>query len=144
MKRLLAASLVTCLALAGCATPNPSAGETEVRYGTISKVETVKLDGDHQLGLGAIIGGIAGGVLGHQIGSGSGQAVATVAGALGGAYVGQRTQSKYGDGRPGHHIIVQLDNGVAVGITQPVDPNLRVGDKVRVEGTGPDARVVRR
>jgi len=25
-----------------------------------------------------------------------------------------------------------------------VDPNLRVGDPVRIEGSGPDARVVRR
>lgn len=41
---------------------------------------------------GTVIGGIAGGVLGNQIGSGSGQAIATIAGAAGGAYVGNKVQ----------------------------------------------------
>ena len=46
--------------------------------------------------------------------------------------------------KPDQHIIVDLDSGVAVGITQPPDQSLRVGDAVRIEGSGPDARVVRR
>jgi hypothetical protein len=45
---------------------------------------------------------------------------------------------------PGQHVIVHLNNDVAVGITQPINPDLRVGDAVRVDGTGSDARVVRR
>jgi hypothetical protein len=40
--------------------------------------------------------------------------------------------------------MVDLGNGYAVGITQPFDPDLRVGDRVRIEGSGSDARVVRR
>jgi hypothetical protein len=32
----------------------------------------------------------------------------------------------------------------AVGITQQVDPDLRVGDSVRIEGSGSNARVLRR
>src|SRR2546429_6543528 len=96
------------------------------------------------LGLGAIIGGIAGGVLGHQIGGGTGQTVPTIAGALGGAFAGQAVQNKYAERRAGQHIIVNLDSGVAVGITQPVDSSLRVGDTVRIDGSGSSARVVRR
>jgi outer membrane lipoprotein SlyB len=42
----------------------PTLGETEVRQGRITRIDPVSLEGDHQLGLGAIIGGIAGGVLG--------------------------------------------------------------------------------
>ena len=37
--------------------------------------------------------------------------------------------------------MVDLGNGYEVGITQPVDPNLRVGDPVRIEGSGSDASV---
>lgn len=129
--------------LAACAAPAPQGGEAQVRYGQISSIEAVSVDGDHQLGLGAIFGAVVGGVLGNQIGGGTGRDVATVAGALGGAYAGNVVQNKYADRRAGQYIVVKLDNGVAVGITQPADPNLRVGDRVRIDGTGPDARVAR-
>ncbi|HEY9545360.1 MAG TPA: glycine zipper 2TM domain-containing protein [Solimonas sp.] len=47
---------------------------------------------------GTILGGVAGGVLGHQIGGGHGKDVATVAGAAGGAYAGNRiAKSKFPD-----------------------------------------------
>lgn len=39
---------------------------------------------------GAVIGGIAGAILGNQVGGGSGKNVATAAGAIGGAIVGDR------------------------------------------------------
>lgn len=41
---------------------------------------------------GTVIGGVAGGLLGSQIGRGAGNAVATIAGAAGGAYVGNQLQ----------------------------------------------------
>ena len=41
---------------------------------------------------GTVIGGVAGGLLGSTIGSGSGRTVATIAGAAGGAYVGNKVQ----------------------------------------------------
>jgi uncharacterized protein YcfJ len=41
---------------------------------------------------GTVIGGVAGGLLGSTIGSGSGRTVATIAGAAGGAYVGNQVQ----------------------------------------------------
>jgi outer membrane lipoprotein SlyB len=132
------------LSLAGCAAQEPRAGEQEVRLGKIARIESVMLESDRELGVGAILGGIAGGVLGHQIGSGTGNTVATVAGALGGAYAGKKAQDKYGERKPGQHILVNLDNGVTVGITQPVDSVLRVGDAVMIEGSGEDARVRRR
>src|SRR5437879_660522 len=106
--------LLFSMLVVGCATPPPQPSEAEVRYGKIARIEAVSLEGDHQLGLGAIIGGIAGGVLGHQIGGGTGQTVATVAGALGGAFAGQAVQNKYAERRPGQHILVNLDSGVAV------------------------------
>jgi outer membrane lipoprotein SlyB len=141
LKKMLAA-VATVLVMAGCA-QSPSIGETEVRQGRITRIDPVSIEGDHQLGLGAIIGGVAGGVLGHQIGGGTGQTVATIAGVLAGGAVGQGVQNRYAERRPGQHILVDLGNGYEVGITQPADPGLRVGDRVRIEGSGPDARVVR-
>jgi uncharacterized protein YcfJ len=41
---------------------------------------------------GTVVGGVAGGLLGSTIGSGSGRTVATIAGAAGGAYVGNQVQ----------------------------------------------------
>ena len=142
LQRMLAAAM-TVLLVASCA-QSPSMGETEIRQGRITHIDPVSLEGGHRLGLGAIIGGIAGGVLGHQIGGGTGQTVATIAGVLGGGAVGQGVQNRYGERRPGQNIMVNLGNGYEVGVTQPVDPNLRVGDPVRIEGSGADARVVRR
>jgi outer membrane lipoprotein SlyB len=142
LHRMLAA-IATVLLVVGCA-QSPTLGETEIRQGRITRIDPVAIEGDHQLGLGAIIGGVAGGLLGHQIGGGTGQTVATIAGVLAGGAVGQTVQNRYAERRLGQHIMVDLGNGYEVGITQPADPDLRVGDAVRIEGSGSDARVVRR
>ncbi len=134
-------SIALMALLAACSTPQQ--GETEVRLGKVTRIEAVTIDGDHQLGLGAIIGAVAGGVLGYQIRNGTGRDVATVAGTLLGAYGGNKVQNHYASPRPGQHVLVLLDNGVSVGITQPVNSALAVGDRVRVEGVGQDARVMR-
>ena len=93
-------------------------GEDEVRFGRIERIDPVSLDGDHHLGLGMVLGAVAGGVLGHQFGGGTGRDVLTVMGTLGGGLLGKRVQNKYADRRAGQHIIVKVNNGVAVGITQ--------------------------
>jgi uncharacterized protein YcfJ len=59
--------------------------------GTVTEVKTVEKKGEGS-GLGMVLGGVAGGVLGHQVGSGRGKDVATVAGAAGGAYVGNEVE----------------------------------------------------
>ena len=51
---------------------------------------------EHQIA-GSVLGAVAGGVLGHQFGGGRGRDVATVAGALGGGYAGNRVQSSMQD-----------------------------------------------
>ena len=137
-------ALLFALTLAACATAQSPLGEVEMRNGRIVQIDPVSLEGDHQLGVGAVIGAVAGGVLGHQFGGGSGRDIATVLGAVGGGVAGNVVQNKYVDRRPGQHIMVKLDNGVAIGVTQPTDPALRIGDAVRVEGSGSEARVVRR
>ena len=51
---------------------------------------------EHQL-LGTVAGAVIGGVIGHQIGGGSGRDVATIAGAAGGGYAGNRVQKHVQD-----------------------------------------------
>ncbi|HTO91903.1 MAG TPA: glycine zipper 2TM domain-containing protein [Candidatus Sulfotelmatobacter sp.] len=142
-----AIALLLAALLAGCASAigqgGPELGEESVRYGVITRIEPVSLEGDHQLGLGAVLGAAAGGIIGHQFGGGSGRDVATVIGAVGGGLAGNAIQNRYVDRRPGQHIFVRLDNGVTIAVTEPADPALRVGDRVRVQGRGMDARVVR-
>ena len=138
---LLAALLGACASAIGQG--GPDLGEESVRYGIVTRIEPVSLEGDHQLGLGAVLGAAAGGVIGHQFGGGSGRDVATVIGAVGGGLAGNTIQNRYVDRRAGQHIFVRLDNGVTIAVTEPADPALRVGDRVRVQGRGTDARVVR-
>jgi outer membrane lipoprotein SlyB len=141
-KTTLLAPVILLLASA-CAAPQPPV-EQSVRYGRVAQIDAVTLSGEQHLGLGAIIGAVAGGVLGHQIGGGTGKDIATVAGLLGGAYVGSKVQQKNAAPSAGQHVVVSLTNGVAVSVTQPADPALKVGDNVYIEGNGEGARVVRR
>jgi len=89
--------------------------------------------GNRTSGGGAIIGGIVGGVLGHQIGSGRGNDAATVAGAIGGAIVGNEAEKRRGAG--GYYsVTVRVDNGRSEVFNYEQIGDLRVGDRVRLEG----------
>ncbi|WP_240980016.1 glycine zipper 2TM domain-containing protein [Ramlibacter agri] len=138
-------SLSLALLLAACETPptagNP-AGEAVVRFGQITSIEAVTIEANQRLGLGAVAGAVVGGLLGNQIGGGTGRDIATVAGAVAGGFAGQQVQNRYA-GQPGQRITLQMDTGEMVSITQPADANLRVGDRVRIDGAGEEARVRR-
>lgn len=82
-------------------------------------------------GMGAVGGAVLGGVLGHQVGGGSGKDVATVAGALGGAFAGNelekrsRTVTQY-------ETAVRFEDGTRQIFTSPNSPSWRAGDRVKV------------
>jgi len=137
----LAASRGACASAVGRG--GPELGEQSVRYGVVTRIEAVELEGDHQLGLGAVLGAAAGGVIGHQFGGGSGRNVGTVLGVVGGGLAGNAIENRYVDRRAGQHIFVHLDGGGSTTVTQPADAALRVGDRVFIQGDGRDARVVR-
>lgn len=83
--------------------------------------------------LGIIAGGATGALLGRQVGGGSGKDLATIAGAVGGAYAGKKIEEKvkthkvwtvsvqYADGRKGSFDFEQ-------------DPGLKAGDPVKNSG----------
>ncbi|WP_396432455.1 glycine zipper 2TM domain-containing protein [Limnohabitans sp.] len=76
-------------------------------------------------GAGALMGAIAGGVIGNQIGGGSGRALATMAGVVGGAIVGEKVEN------PGS----QVQNQTTC-TTQTVYENRLIGYNVVYEYAG--------
>lgn len=141
MKKTLAVLTLSAL-LAACAAPGPQPGEVEIRRGVIEQITAVQIQTDHQPGVGAILGGAAGIGIGSLIGAGTGRDVAMVAGAIAGGLVGNEVQKKYDQPIAGQQIIVRMSNGVLVSVTQPVNPALRQGQRVYIEGSGNNARVV--
>jgi outer membrane lipoprotein SlyB len=137
-------ALLAAMALAGCAATGPQPGEVEMRSGTIEQITGVELKEKVPTGVGAVVGGVVGLGLGSLIGGGSGRDVAMVLGTIGGAVAGHQVQKTYDKPAAGQQIVVRLTNGVLVSITQPANPGLRQGQKVYVEGSGEDARVVPR
>jgi outer membrane lipoprotein SlyB len=138
--RNYACALLSALALSACAT-DPFGGETSIRHGQITRIDTVEVDGDRNFGWGTVIGAVAGGLLGNQIGGGTGRTVATVAGTVAGGVAGTAVEANT-KRQMAQHIFVKLDDGTTVGITQPTS-DFRVGERVHIEGSGNSARVVR-
>ena len=117
-------------------------GEMEIRQGVIEQITEMPMQSNHHRGIGAIIGGLGGLGIGSLIGGGTGRDVAMVAGTLGGALLGNNVQKRYDQPVPAQQIIVRVKSGVLVQVTQPVDPNLRTGQRVYIEGSGEGARVI--
>lgn len=105
--------------------------------GTVDSINPIEQAGQGS-GAGALLGGVLGGVLGHQVGNGRGRDVATVAGAVGGAVLGNQVEKNNKTARSFEVRVRMEDNTFSI-VRYEVEPNVRVGDKVRVE----DGRLVR-
>lgn len=134
--------------LSGCASPynpmpvsQPYPGSTQSsqpqysEYGVIDSIQMVRGNASGGVGAGAVVGGVVGGLLGNQVGGGSGKAVATIAGVVGGAMAGnQIEQSNRAQTRDMYQITVRLNNGGYQTITQDSIADLRIGNRVRIDG----------
>ena len=83
-------------------------------------------------GLGVVAGGVLGGVLGHQVGGGTGRDLATVAGALGGAYAGNTIEKNPKKSRS-YNIDVKMNSGEERTFNQVGAPDVASGDRVKIE-----------
>ncbi len=125
--------------MGGSAPPPP----LEIRTGVIEQITETQVKSTHDQGLGAIVGGIAGAGIGSLIGAGTGRDVAIAAGAIAGALGGNVAQNRYFDKpQAAQQLVVRLNSGVLVVVTQPPSPALARGMRVYVEGQGHEARVV--
>jgi len=122
------ASLFLLAALGGVAAPT-MAKNTCGDCGKIQKIETVT--GHRSQVGGAIIGGIAGAVIGHQVGGGDGKKVATVAGAAGGAYAGNKIAGNME--KTQYQVTVRMDDGHHVTVVQNNISGFGVGSAVRIK-----------
>ena len=119
------------------------AGEIEIRSGKIEQISLTQMQTNHDSGVGAVLGGLGGLAVGSLIGGGTGRDVAMVAGALAGAVGGNYAEKKkYDQPVEAQQIIVRVNSGVLVSVTQPINPSLTKGSKVYIQGSGNDARVV--
>jgi len=152
MNQRIAVPLLLMALVGGCAemgslggtkygeTDGTVASQSE-RDGTIVTLENIQVDDKYKLGVGTAVGAVAGGLLGAGVGDSTG---ATVAGAVIGGVAGTYAESKIGDKKDAQRITVNMVTGGRVTITQPRDDRLRDGMRVRVEGSGENARVVPR
>lgn len=152
MYQRIAVPLLLCVALVGGCAEMGDLGGTKYgetggvttsqseRDGTIAQLENIEVDDKYKLGVGTAVGAVAGGLLGAGVGDST---TATVAGAVLGGVAGTYAESKM-DKRNAQRITVNMVTGGRVTITQPMDGRLREGMRVRVEGSGENARVVPR
>lgn len=99
--------------------------------GTVDSVVPIARAGEGS-GAGAVLGGLLGGVLGHQAGKGRGKDVATVAGAVGGAVIGNQIEKSNG-ASTSYEVRVRLEDGTFQTVRYDREPEVRSGDRVRIE-----------
>ena len=128
ISRMFAAAAAAALltGVAGVSAQSPAC----TTCGVVTSIRYVEQKGQAS-GVGMVAGGVLGGVLGHQIGSGRGNTVATVAGAAGGAYVGNEVE-KNKNRKSYYSVTVKLDNGVTQTLDLESAPAVKEGERVKI------------
>ena len=98
--------------------------------GRIAEIRTRSIQGEGS-GFGAVAGGVVGGLLGNQIGGGNGKKVATAAGVVGGAVLGNKIE-KDRKASVQYDVVVQYDVGGSDVFSFSSAPNWQSGDRVKV------------
>lgn len=99
--------------------------------GIVQSVHEIDTEGAGS-GLGVVAGGVVGGVLGNQVGGGRGRDLATIAGALGGAYAGNKVEKNYKK-TISYNIVVKMNSGEERTFNQASQPDVASGDRVKIE-----------
>ncbi|HMK14125.1 MAG TPA: glycine zipper 2TM domain-containing protein [Burkholderiales bacterium] len=144
---VLMALLAACLILDGCAssmssdsyTRGQARKESTVKNGTVESVRPVTIEGT-KTPIGAVAGGAAGGVAGSSIGSGKGSVIAGILTGVAGGLVGSAAEEAV-TRQQGLEIIVKLDSGATVAVTQKADKEFIPGERVHVISGGGSSRV---
>ena len=100
--------------------------------GKVTAITTAEKAGDSGP-LGVIAGGAAGALLGNQVGGGTGKDLATIAGALGGAYAGKKIEGMVKT-QTVWTVSVQYADGRKANFEFQQDPGMKVGDVVKNSG----------
>lgn len=114
-------------------TPAPAAAPAPVvctSCGTVRSVTAVTQQG-RSTGAGAVIGALVGGVAGNQVGGGSGQDIATAAGVVGGALLGNNIERNR-NAVAYYEVVIDMDNGGQQTINLENPAGLGAGTEVSV------------
>lgn len=98
----------------------------------VTAVNVIEKEGEGGA-LGIIAGGAAGALLGNQVGGGTGKDIATVVGAVGGAYAGKTIEGQM-KSRKVWSITVQNPFGIKKNFRFDQSPGMSVGDTVKYSG----------
>jgi outer membrane lipoprotein SlyB len=132
-------SAVGCvlLCLASCSSNQGYGVQQSVRaqqqIGSVASIQIVPQSSMNGTG-GALLGAVLGGVVGNQFGGGSGRALATGVGVIGGAVAGNQIATQNQQGNQIYRVLVRLDNGRTQQFDYQQIGDLRVGDRVSIEG----------
>lgn len=125
------------LCLASCSSNQGYGVQQSVRaqqqIGTVASIQIVPQSSMNGTG-GALLGDVLGGVVGNQFGGGSGRALATGVGVIGGAVAGNQIATQNQQGNQIYRVLVRLDNGRTQQFDYQQIGDLRVGDRVSIEG----------
>lgn len=149
MKRIAAAVIAAAAALAAAGCQSSLSGgaysrdqarvEQSVRLGVVDSVRDVTIEGT-KTPIGPAAGAAVGGIAGSSVGSGSGQDIATVVGAVAGGLLGAAAEEGI-TRRAGLEIVVKLDSGQLIAVTQEADELFKPGDRVKIISGGGVTRV---
>ena len=118
--------LVSGIAAGSAALAQPTCADC----GVVQSVRVNQVKGSTS-GVGMVAGGVLGGVLGHQIGSGRGNTVATVAGAAGGAYVGNKVEQNKNT-KSQWSVGIKMDSGQQRTFVYSSQPTVHEGERVKL------------
>ena len=135
---LLITLLTASLILDGCASSMSGSAYTRgqarkvetVKIGTVESVRAVTIEGT-KTPIGAVAGAGVGGIAGSSIGQNKGSAIAAIIGGVAGGLIGSAAEEAI-TREPGLEIIVKLDSGSTVAVTQKADQDFRPGQRVHV------------
>lgn len=101
--------------------------------GVVRSVTSVAQQGE-STGIGAVVGGVVGGLAGNQVGGGSGKKIATVAGVIGGAVLGNKVEQNR-NGANYYEIVIDMESGGQQFITVQDPAGISPGSRVTVQGS---------
>ena len=127
-------ALIVGTAVAVCTGSTALAQANCADCGTVQTIRYIEEEGRGSE-VGAVAGGVLGGVLGHQIGGGTGNTVATIAGAAGGAYVGNKVE-KNKNAKSYWTVTINMDGGKTRTFTYSNQPTVKEGERVKLVDGG--------
>jgi len=98
--------------------------------GRVESVQVIQQEAQPS-GVGMVAGALIGGALGNQVGGGNGRKLATVAGAIGGGYAGNRIE-RTTRGTTSYQVHVRMEGGELRSFPYAQQPSWNIGDRVRV------------